>query len=166
MQPNAENVNTSLLKSSNFKMLIDTLPRVSFAVQQANIPGFSISNIVVPTPIRDIPQPGSKLYLEPLTVSFLVDEDLTNWQEIRSWIYGLAFPEEFSEYVAQLASGLYSDIEIAMLTNNSNYNFSVVFKDAFPTSLTSIELSTTDTNVSPVLSTVGFQYNNYDIIQS
>ena len=51
-----------------------------------------MTNATQVTPLRDIPKPGTKLNYEDLTMTFIVDEDLANYQEIHGWLVGLGFP--------------------------------------------------------------------------
>ena len=43
--------------------------------------------------LTDIPRPGEKITFGDLTLSFLVDEDLSNYLEIQNWMRGIGFPE-------------------------------------------------------------------------
>ena len=62
---------------TKFKFSIVKLPKVEYFCTQVNLPGISISdNYSQPTPFRDIPLPGEKLSYEPLSVTFIVDENL------------------------------------------------------------------------------------------
>ena len=37
-------------------------------------------------------------------MTFLVDENLENFQEIHGWMYGLGFPESYTEYADGLST--------------------------------------------------------------
>ena len=50
-------------------------------------------------------------------------------------------------------------MNIILETNKSNPNFSVVFKDAFPVSLSSIEFDAAATTLDPVIVDVSFAYS-------
>ena len=57
------------------------------------------------TPLKDIPVPGDKLTYSPLTMDFLVDENLENYREIHGWLVGLGFPTDRKEFRDLLRSG-------------------------------------------------------------
>ena len=63
---------------TQFRFMINQLPKVQFFTQTANIPGISLGELVIPTPYKDIPIIGDKVTFENLTISFIVDEFLEN----------------------------------------------------------------------------------------
>ena len=84
---------------TQFKFSILKLPKVEYFCTSVNIPGITLGgNITQQTPFKDIPLPGDKLTYEPLRMSFLVDENLENFQEIHGWLIGLGFPRDYSEF--------------------------------------------------------------------
>ena len=91
---------------TKFKFSIVKLPKVEYFCTQVNLPGIAIAdNYSQPTPFRDIPLPGEKLRYEPLTVTFLVDENLENYQEIHGWLRGIGFPGGHAEFKKLLDGG-------------------------------------------------------------
>ena len=91
---------------TKFKFSIIKLPKVEYFCTQVNLPGISISdNYSQPTPFRDIPLPGEKLSYEPLAVTFIVDENLENYQEIHGWLRGIGFPGGHEEFKNLLDGG-------------------------------------------------------------
>ncbi len=83
---------------TQFKFSILKLPKVEFFVTQVNIPGITLGTAVQKTPLKNIPTPGDQLNYEDLQVTFQVDENLENYQEIHGWLVGLGFPRDYSEY--------------------------------------------------------------------
>ena len=144
---------------TKFKFSIIKLPKVEYFCTQVNLPGVSISdNYTQPTPFRDIPLPGEKLRYEPLSMTFLVDENLENYQEIHGWLRGLGFPgghEEFkklldsgadrfptskssvlpdagrSKFAAPNTGAIFSDATLNILTSKNNPVTEVRFQDCF-----------------------------------
>ena len=78
---------------TQFRFILNQIPKVQFFVQAANIPGISLGEAVIPTPYKDIPYVGDKVTYESLNVQFLVDEHLENYIEIHNWMVGLGFPK-------------------------------------------------------------------------
>ena len=76
---------------TQFRFILNQIPKVQFFVQTANIPGISLGEAVIPTPYKDIPYVGDKVTYESLNVQFLVDEHLENYIEIHNWMVGLGF---------------------------------------------------------------------------
>ena len=91
---------------TKFKFSIVKLPKVEYFCTQVNLPGISISdNYSQPTPFRDIPLPGEKLRYEPLSVTFLVDENLENYREIHGWMYGIGYPKSRTQFASLVEAG-------------------------------------------------------------
>ena len=63
-----------------FRFKCTKLPLVEFFVQSGNIPGVSLGEGSMPTPLKDIPIPGDKLSFGSLDIQFLVDENLNNYK--------------------------------------------------------------------------------------
>ena len=91
---------------TQFKFSILKLPTVEYFCTSVNIPAISLGgNMVQQTNFKDIPLPGDKLSYDPLRMTFLVDENLNNFQEIHGWLVGLGFPRDNKEFRNLLASG-------------------------------------------------------------
>ncbi len=102
----------------------------------------------------------------------MVDENLTSWKEVHDWIRAMTFPENFDEYKnlanlnpnrSQRLKPQYSDAKIILLSSSNNPVVEFVFYDVFPTSLSTIILSSQETPDSPVTSDATFRYTYYDI---
>ena len=179
---------------TQFKFSILKLPKVEYFCTQVNLPGISISdNYTQPTPFRDIPLPGEKLRYEPLSMTFLVDENLENYQEIHGWLRGLGFPgghEEFKKLLdagsdrfptsknstlgdagrvkfnAPDTGGILSDSTLSILTSKNNPVTEVRFRDCFPISLSSLQYKQQATDTDYLTATVTFEYKIYDFANS
>ena len=170
---------------TKFKFSIIKLPKVEYFCTQVNLPGISIAdNYSQPTPFRDIPLPGEKLRYEPLSVTFLVDENLENYQEIHGWLRGLGFPGGHEEFKTLLAGGsdrfptskdkgkapnqggIFSDATLNILTSKNNPVTEVRFNDCFPISLSSLQYNQQATDTDYLTATVTFEYKLYDFASS
>ena len=175
---------------TQFKFSILKLPKVEYFCTSVNIPGITLGgNITQQTPFKDIPLPGDKLTYEPLRMSFLVDENLENFQEIHGWLIGLGFPRDYSEFQNLVSAGndrfpaknqsvsteigkvkygtanvggTYSDATLTILTSKNNPKLEVRFKNLFPTSLTGLDYNQQATDVEYLTATVNFEYEIYD----
>ena len=83
---------------TQFRFLINQLPKVEYFTTSANIPGISLGEGVLNTPLKDIPLLGDKLTYEDLTISFIVDENLENYIEMHNWLTGIGFPKDRSQF--------------------------------------------------------------------
>jgi hypothetical protein len=175
---------------TQFKFSILKLPKVEYFCTQVNLPGITLGGTMVqPTPLKDIPIPGDKLTYDPLSMTFLVDENLENFQEIHGWLVGLGFPRDYSEFRNLLSAGddrfpsknpsvsteigkvkygspnvggIYSDATLTILTSKNNPQLEVRFRDVYPTALTGLTYSQQATDVDYLTATVSFNYSIYD----
>ena len=83
---------------TQFRFMINQLPKVQFFTTAANIPDLSLGEAVIPTPYKDIPIMGDKITFGNLEVSFIVDEHLENYISIHNWLIGIGFPKHVLSY--------------------------------------------------------------------
>ena len=171
-------INKSLLSKNNFRLLIDKVPNVEFFVKSVNIPGLTFTETVLAAGIGlDAFFPGDKIQFETLSVSFLVDEDLQNFKEIFDWMDSIVPMQDPTKYKTltgttatttnQYSSvgddlSQYSMITLVLNTNKNIPNRFFKFYDAFPTSLSGLELASGESGDS-VICTVDFRFTYYEI---
>lgn len=137
-------VNTNYLETAKFVFVTHSMPHLNLFCQTIEMPGVSTTPAIQPNPLVDIPRSGDKLVFAPLTISFIVDEDLRVWEEVYNWLKGITFPEKFSEYRLQKQKGIYTDANLIFLKNSNTDNFSVRFHNCTPMSLSGIRMTTTE----------------------
>ena len=175
---------------TQFKFSIIKLPKVEYFCTAANIPGISLGGALdQKTPFKDVPLPGDKLTYEPLQMTFLVDENLENFQDIHCWLVGLGFPRNYSEfenlvssgndrfpakntqisteigkvkYGAANTGGTYSDATLTVLSSKNNSQVEIRFRDVYPTGLTGLQYNQQAADVDYLTATVSFNYLIYD----
>jgi hypothetical protein len=162
--------NKNFLSPLNFKFMLKRAPHVNFFIQKINIPGISLPQVETTNPFVNIAYAGDHLQYDTLEMTFKVDEDLQNYLEMHGWLRAQG-KQSFPEYKALATTapytgeGLKSDISLTVLTSNKRANYEIVFKDAFPLSISSIDFNTTDEDVQHVLASVTFRYLYYDILK-
>ena len=174
---------------TQFRFLINQLPKVEYFTTEANIPGITLGEGEFPTPLKNIPMLGDKLTYEDLTISFIVDENLENYIEMHTWLTGIGFPKDRKQFAdfrsttsntPTIQRGESKDIgdvrastpEIAMtsdaimtiLTNKNNPVVECRFRDVFPTSLSGLTYSQNQTDVEYLTASVNFKYQIYEIV--
>jgi hypothetical protein len=171
-------INKSILNKNNFRLLIEKVPTVEYYVQTVSIPGLSFNETVQPIGVGvDAYFHGDKVEFETLNVTFLVDEDLKNFQEMYNWITQIVPVADPSDYerltggkkntlgVSQMdGDELKTSSQITLVTNtNKNIpNRYFRFYDAFPISLGSLEMQS-GAETAPVTCDVQFRFNFYEI---
>ena len=175
---------------TQFKFSITKLPKVEYFCTSVNIPGVNLGETTQATPLKKIPIPGDTLTYEPLQMTFLVDENLENFQEIHGWLVGLGFPRDNSEFRNLLSSGndrfptrntsnisteagktkyaaadagpTLSDATLTVLSSKNNAQVEIRFRDMYPTGLTGLQYNQQAADVDYLTSTVSFSYLIYD----
>ena len=160
--------NLNFLSPINFKFQLKRAPNVNFFIQKANIPGLSLPKIEVPNPILSYPYPGDHLLYDEFQITFRVDEDLQNYLEIHNWIRALGRlnPSDYAALASNpvyTGNGIRSEISLQILNSARQPNYEIVFKDAFPTILSSVEFDVTMEDVNFLEASATFVYLNYNI---
>lgn len=162
--------NMSLLNPGEFRILIHKAPTVSFFTQVVSLPSLNLTSVKSENPFTDIPVPGDHIDWEPLSVIFLVDEDLKGWRECYSWMRGLGFPTTFEEYADLIADQRLDRFEvtssiISVFTNTGsrNSNIEFIFYDATPSMVSAPTLATNNEGLQVATAKVMFDYTYYDV---
>ena len=90
--------NFNQLNVVNFEVSFSRLPHVEYFCQRITIPSVILGDTFLPTPFLNAPVEGDTLQFEALTIGFILDEDLKNYQEIYAWMLGLGFPKNFEQF--------------------------------------------------------------------
>jgi len=86
---------------------------------------------------------------EPLSVTFMIDEYLKNWQEIFEWMIG--------------NEGKYTTAVLTILSSQMNPTIEFHFSGLFPTNISEISFDSTATEPTYQIATVAFRYSKYTI---
>ena len=171
-------INKSILNKNNFKLIIQKTPTVEYYAQTVTIPGLTFSETIQATGIGvDAYFPGDKISFDTLNVSFLVDEDLENYQEMYNWMTQIVPISDSKDYQTLTGStmntlgvssqdensqNLVSMITLVTNTNKNLPNRYFRFYDAFPISLGSLEMQS-GSETAPVTCEVSFRFTFYEI---
>ena len=173
---------------TQFRFLINQLPKVQYFTTEANLPGITLDELELGSPLKDLPLLGSKLTYEDLAISFIVDENLENYIEMHTWLTAIGFPKDrkqFSDFRSTTSNtktstrgeskdigkvgattpeiSMTSDAVLTILTNKNNPVVECRFADVFPTSLSGLTYSQNQTDVEYLTAEVNFKYKIYEI---
>ena len=174
---------------TQFKMMINQLPKVEFFITAANVPGINLGETIFPTPLKQIPMQGDEVTFENLSISFLVDENLENYKELHDWLIGIGFPQSRQQFKdfrsttsnrpgatqgnsqdigdvkpATAVSPMFSDATLTILSNKNNPVVEVRFEELSPLSLGGLNFDQEATDVQYLKSTADFNYKYYQIV--
>jgi hypothetical protein len=161
--------NPNMLSPLIFKFTVKKLPKVTFFCQNINLPAVRMSNPEHPTPFVSIPQQGDHLIYDDLMINYKVDEDLGNYNEINNWLLEIGFPQNFEQHrtatnvTVASGEGLRSDLSLVVMNSARIPKFNIVFRDAFPVSISSLIFDTTLTEVNYLEAACTFKYTLFEI---
>ena len=174
-------------QQSQFKVFLPLFPTTEWFVVRANVPGVSLGQAVQTTPMIDMPIIGDKLIYDDFYVTFLVDEELKNCTEMHDWLINCAAPEKRSQFrgkerpagipkrpqteIMDLVLGnvkssdrdLYSNLDLFIMTSKNNPVVKIQMVEAFPISLTNIEYSHQESDVTYAECTATFAFSYFTI---
>jgi hypothetical protein len=165
--------NINPLQSNGFLFGIQKLPGLSYFCQEANLPGLTLPATEMATPLSNVFLPGDKPQFEDLSITFLIDEQMTNYVALHDWLAGLGFPKSRRQYEQFIESrtdpvtsndtaAALSDGVLQILNNSNNAVRTIRFVDLVPTSLASLQLTSTVTDTTYLAGTATFAYTYYE----
>jgi hypothetical protein len=131
---------------------------------------FELGAAEMPTPFKRIPFPGDKPRFGDLVLSFKVDEKLQNYLEIFNWMAKIGFPEKYEQYAsiesAPIGSGLgvVSDATVSVLNSSMDPTTEFRFENMFPTSLSELDFTTSDTTVNYITARATFKFEMMRVV--
>lgn len=164
---NPDNVN--FLSPHGYQFSVKKLPTTNFFVQDVGPPGLRLNPVDYPNPYTKIPYTGDHIDWETFSVTFAVDEDVKNWNEIWAWMTGNGFPEDHEQYATLerksiwSQEGLYSDMSLMVLSSKMNPKVEYAFRDAHPISLSGFRFTSTANEIKYIVATAEFAYKDYII---
>jgi hypothetical protein len=149
-----------------FDFTIARFPKVSFFANTASLPQISLGGAEQSNYLKQLMHPGDRVEYGELPVQFLVDEDMINYTLIHNWMVGLGFPESCQQFLEQTTDNTgdrdfelqYSDASLRILNSNYNTISQLKFWSIFPTSLSSLDFTTSDTDVNYFTANVTFSF--------
>ena len=127
--------NISLLSPVGFKFALSRFPEVTYFCQAANIPGISVSQVDIGTPMKTAYMHGDEVTFDELAVRFVVDENLKNWLSIYEWIRALGTPtkKDAEDYkIRKNKDELTTEGVLTILTSNMNPQICLKVTIQFP----------------------------------
>lgn len=156
---------TNYLSTGGFDIKVSRLPNVEFFSQKLLLPGVTANSVETQTPLRAYYSVPDHLRFADFDLSFIIDENMENYQEIFNWLRGMATPDNLNQYKTLEASkeGLVSDVTVLLLNSHKNPNIKFTFQNAFPIGLTPVSLDMSQQDVQYAEATVTMRYDAFTI---
>jgi len=148
---NDEFLTFDALTANKYSLIIPSLPNVQFFLQTFEMPEIRVNEVSIPSRFVDYNEIGEKLIFEPFTATFLIDKFVRNWTNVYNWMK------------AMTVSGSNVGKSDNIILGIGGVEF-IRFNDAWPTSLSGIEMSSTLADVKYVAASVTFNYDYLDVI--
>lgn len=168
--------NPNILHANSFLVQITRAEKLAFFAQRVNLPGMTVNNPKQGNPYHSIPTAGDSVDWENLQISFAIDEELRNWEEIFNWISGITYPRDFTQFVDQAQDptgpnpgseeNMYAQITVIVMNNQKNPICEFIFEDCLPMSLDGPVLDITQTSVEPLIATLTLEFSAYRMRRS
>ena len=165
--------NTGYLQPSKFLLTFDRIPNCQYFCQSVNIPGMSLGQAQMTSPMLDVFAPGNKLTYNQLNVNFPVDAAVVSWKEIHEWFRSIASSERLpesnrlSDQQTKFGSKkpkYYSDAILTVLSALNNPIVRIQFINAFPVSLSDIQFDTRMTAEDIITCDATFVYDYFNFV--
>ena len=110
------------------------------------------------TPRRDIPVPGDKYEFDALSVSILLDEDLSIYKRIKGWIDDCITTDDEPQFRNKV-----TDVHLHVRSNKGNKTNTFIYKNAFPTNLGSVAFRANDLSDTFLTVEAEFSFSHFVI---
>ena len=170
--------NMDFASPSQFRFQLLKIPNVEYFVTGVNLPGISFTgDATVNTRFKTIAFMGDTIDFEDLEITFLVNEDLSNYREIHDWMIGIGFPKDNEQFKSATAaeaglkpntsnlnnpSSMTSDATLTILTNKNNAKVRINYTNCYPTSLSGLAYNAQQTDTEQLTATVTMKYDLYE----
>lgn len=157
-----------------FQLDIPFFKEVSFQCNAANIPGISMGGPQQATIYNDFQLSGDKLNYEDFSVTFLIDENMSNYSIIHNWMTGITYPQkadQWREFANTMLDKKHQGVDVDRLDLtlrilNSSFNTQTVVKlyDAFPVGLSSLPFSVDTNDIQYLTADATFKYTYFKLL--
>lgn len=146
------------LTPDRFLFKCDVLPNIHYRLISAPIPGLTISNQRVGARARQpFIVPGHGIDLSPLTMIFVIDEDVNNWLEAMAWVQKVANADDIT------AEGIMGNASLVALDSSYNSVLECHFQDCVAQTLGDIDLNVTE-DLPYTTSSLTIEFSSYRLI--
>lgn len=120
-----------------FQITSHFTPTLNLSVQSVPVPGVTLNTLDMYVGGRSLAMPDNNISYDPIVVSFLVSEDLSEWWEVYNWmLQASADPEHYYDYE--------HDCKLTILDSQNQPIIQFTYFACVPTSLDAIALTYID----------------------
>jgi len=154
--------NRNFLNPIGYLLKLEKFEGVDFFCQRANVPDITMPTTEVVSPFRNLPiVPSGGVAFGDFSVSFIVDEDLKNYNSIHKWMRDNGNADQMQRTTKE--SDIYTNAQLHIVTSQYNPAFVVEFRNIFPVSLSGLQFDATITDVEYITAEITFKHQQFFI---
>ena len=177
--PTRSHQETNTLYGNHYRFAIERLPDLTFFVQSVSSPTVSGSAQTQEPPFAFAHHPTSRLNYGDISVTYLVDASFKTYFSLYYWMRGYGFPHDFDEVKRFRAKQLSNNrvnprarpvelekttASISILTpDTASIVAEINIDEVFPTELTSLDFTSTNTDAPVLTTTATFSCSTFDV---
>lgn len=162
--------NKNYLSPVGFQLTLTRIPNTTYFCQGVTLPQVGIDVIKAPTPFNALNLGGTSLNYGDLQVTFLVDEDMRNYNELYQWMSDITIERVESQYskinvkkTTDPNAGPRVDARLTILNSAKAPNVTFELIDVFCTGLTPLAFDTRNIDVKYLTCTATFNFREFNI---
>ena len=150
--------NKNFLQPTGFRVVIEReqYANLEFFSQSVTHPGSTVNAVELGIPrIQGMPLSGDTINYGDLTLNLILDEDLSAYREMQKWL---------EECVYEKGETVNHDVMVIILNSHNNSCGKIRYKNAIPTQLGAVELTSTVGDVAYISFDVTFRFTEFEFI--
>ena len=152
--------NRNFLNPIGFILELEKFEGVDFFCQSANLPDINMPSTQVASQFRNLPIiPGGGVEFGDLSVTFIVDEDLKNYNSIYKWMRDNGNADQMARETPE--KDIFSNGQLLITTSQYNPAFVVDYQNLFPVALTNLQFDATIGDVEYITAQVTFKHQQF-----
>ena len=152
--------NRNFLNPIGFILELEKFAGVDFFCQSANLPDISMPTTQVASQFRNLPIiPAGGIEFGDLSVTFIVDEDLKNYNSIYKWMRDNGNADQMTLETPE--KDVFSNGQLLITTSAYNPAFVVDYQNLFPVALTNLQFDATIGDVEYITAQVTFKHQQF-----
>lgn len=145
------------LPENTHKLVIPGLDDLTFYVTNLELPTVSVDELSYNTGPSIVKVPGNTISYTPLSIRFVVSEDMQNYELLFNWITSQKSGEpNLTQY-----QNLVTDAALSIMTANSTSNRVITFQGLFPTEVGGLSFNTTSSDIVYVTGEASFSFTSF-----
>lgn len=159
--------NFNFLQASNFKVVIDRKKygNLEFFAQRVIHPGVTVAAPIVPySRLQSISVPGDTLGVDDLAFDVLVDENMTSYTEVYTWLESLVVTPSKNPNKIIADDQNVVDITLSILSSHNNVIKKIRYIDCVVTNIGTLLLEASGTETPVITFPVSFKISYFELV--